>query len=368
MKRTTRRILKQERARRAAPRAAWNWRASPWPWAAAGALLLVLALLVSWRIEQAAARYQQALRGVAGSGARVVDLGRAALPARQLQGDWVRVVGTPRVIEAPRDPDFNQSADALLLRRDVAMFQWQQVDVGYPVYELEWQDGRVDSAAFARPDGHANPTLPVQPMLYPAPRVRLDGFILDPALVERIPGHVAHPVDAAALPPNLAATFSAYAGELYSGDPRRPRLGDVRLRWSTVAPQQVTVLARVDAGRLVAAPGAGVQLGDRSLGDLLPQLPPRPLAIWPTRLVTLLLAVLGVALLLRARASRVDPLLALLGGIAMVLIAPVPAWMAYSIGLGIGLAALLLAVLVLFGWRWHWHWRARRGAVDRAAA
>ena len=352
MKPATRRIRKQLQQQRRAARAPRDWRSSPWPWRAAGAVLVLVALLLSWRVESSALRYQQGLRNVAGAGASLVNLGQNAQPSKHLQGDLVRVVGTPQVIEAPRDPDFNQSSSALLLRREVAMFQWQQVNVGYPIYELEWVHGRVDSAAFSRPAGHVNPALPIASMDFPAPRVRLHGFILDAALVDLIPGHDPHPVDAAALPPNLAATFSDYEGDLYSGNPQQPRLGDVRLRWSTVPTQEITVLARVNDGHLTPASAAGVQLGDRSLGDLLPQLPPRPYGLWFGRVVGWLLAALGMALLLRAQRRGLDPLLALAAGGALMLLLPAVLWMTFDVWLGLGLLAALLLTLGVAIWRW----------------
>ncbi len=360
MKRSTRRILEQERARKGKiVSRRLQLRGRRWPWQAGGALLVLLALLLSWRIESAAATYQAALQAVAGTRAGVIDLGRDARPSARLQGELVRVVGTPQVVEAPLDTGFNQSALALRLHREVAMFQWQQVDVGYPLYELEWQDGRVDSAAFAQPRGHENPQPPVAALDLPAPRVRLDGFVLAPALTARIPGRVPQPVRAAALPGNLAATFTPYHGALYSGDPRHPRLGDVRIRWSVVPPQQVTVLARVDHGELLPAPNASVQLGDRSLGDLLPQLPPRPLYTWPTRLLAWLLAAAGLAALRHRQGGGIDVVQAALGAAVLLLLPAVPAWMRVGtpdVLVPVLALPVLVAVLVM------WRRRARRAA------
>ena len=352
MKRATRQIIRRERARRAEPRAKWDWRSSPWARVFLGALFVLLALLASWRVEQTSFRYHAALRSLVGPTAGVQDLGRLARPSGRLNGAWVRVVGVPKVIVAPRDPVFNQSADTLLLRREVAMFQWQQVDVGYPVYELEWHAGRVDSSTFLRPKGHQNPLLPVQPAVFVAQRVELDGFVLDPFLVERIPGREALPV-ADALPPNLAATFGVHDGDLYSGDPMHPRLGDVRLRWRAVPTQAVTVLAPVDGDRLVASRGASVQLGDRSLGDLLPQLPPRPIDAWLSRLVATLLAIGGVALISAARVKRVDGVLVVSCGIALMLVSPVLTWSSYSLLFGGVLGLMLIGCLGTALWRWH---------------
>ena len=351
MKRATRQIIRRERALRAKPRVKWDWRSSPWARVSLGAVFVLLALLASWRVEQTSFRYHAALRSLVGSTAGVQDLGRHALPTGRLNGTWVRVVGIPEVIVAPRDPVFNQSADAVLLRRDVAMFQWQQVDVGYPVYELEWHAGRVDSSTFVQPTGHQNPLLPVQPAAFVAPRVELDGFVLDPVLVERIPGREALPV-ADALPPNLVATFSVHDGDLYSGNPMHPRLGDVRLGWRAVPPQEVTVLAPVEGNRLAGSPGASVQLGDRSLGDVLPQLPPRPIDAWLSRLVATLLAIGGVALISATRLKRVDGVIVVSCGVALMLVWPVLVWASYSLLFGGVLGLMLLGCLGAALWRW----------------
>ena len=363
MKRNTRRILAQERARKGKPdgvaRARAHLRSARWPWLLAALLLMAAGVLLSWRIELLAARYQLGLQTLAGSAqARVRDLGRNAVPGPQYQGDMVRVVGVPQVIESPLDAQFNQSAPALQLRREVDMFQWQQVDLGQPLYELEWQQGRVDSAAFARPSGHENPSLPLPPATFVAPRVRLDGFVLAPQLVQQIPGWQPMAVDAARLPANLEATFMPYDGALYSGDPRHPSLGEIRIHYVVVMPQLVTVIARVHGGALVPAADASVQLGDRSLGDVLPQLPPRPLWQWPSRLLAWLLAVAGVALLLRWRERRLDAVQVLAGGAVLVLVPAIPVWLhvGWLIG-GVLLLALLLA-LALLVWRLRSHARA----------
>jgi hypothetical protein len=133
------------------------------------------------------------------------------------------------------------------------------------------------------------------------------------------------------LPQNLAVTFSRYQDYLVSSaHPGDPRLGDLRVSWSAVPLQQVTIVARLDGARLVAASdapdgkGYQVQIGDVPLLALFPDLPvpPQYVALW--RVVSVLLAALGALVLLAAHHRRRDPLLALgLGSIGVGAVASV---------------------------------------------
>ncbi|MEO6800387.1 MAG: hypothetical protein ABI178_10665, partial [Rhodanobacter sp.] len=44
-------------------------------------------------------------------GGEVIELGSDALPEAGQHGYMARLVGTPKVVEAPHDPQFNQSAN-----------------------------------------------------------------------------------------------------------------------------------------------------------------------------------------------------------------------------------------------------------------
>ena len=304
-------------------------------------------------------------------GGEVIELGQDAQPQAGQHGYMARIVGTPRVVEAPHDPDFNQSADTPVLVRRVEMFQWRQIDIGGDVhYEMDWVDHPLDAGRFKDPRGHGNPgKFPISAKQFNAGLVQLDGFKLGSALVHALPGSDLIAPDAAALPDNLAVSFRRYKDYLVTsahlGD---PRLGDLRVSWTGVPLQQVTIVARLDGARLDAAADAGdgkgyqVQVGDVPLLDLFPDLPvpPRFVTIW--RILGVLLASLGAFVLLAAQHRRRNPLLAIgLGAIGVGSVASI-VWLrgADAAALGGWLVVTLVGVALSV-----WCLRRRSGPADR---
>jgi len=293
-------------------------------------------------------------------GGEVVDLGTNSPPSGGQHGAMARVVGTPTVVEAPRDPDFNLRANTPVLVRQVEMFQWREVRLGSNVhYELDWVDHLLDAGHFEEPQGHANPvSFPISGKQFDAGLVRLGGFELGPALLHAIPGTQRVTPDPGAMPANLAASFSRYQDYLVtSARPGDPRLGDVRVSWNEVPLQQLTVVGRVDGDRLVpaadAADGKGyvVQVGDVPVLDIFPDLPVPPEFVLSWRILAVLLASLGAFVLLATQRDRRDPLLALgLGNLVVGIVASV-LWLgedAHTMGAWLALA---LCGLLLTGWR-----------------
>lgn len=333
-------------------------------WLAAGAALLALALVLLCISERGLLAYLQAAERHGGS---VLDLGADAYPDSDQYGRMVRVAGTPEVVEPPRDPDFGVRVDTPLLVRKVQMFQWREVRVGGTVnYEMDWVDHAVDASRFERPQGHANPgPFPFDGARFVAPNVRLAHYHLDPAIVHALPG-VGAPIraDLSRLPANLAASFQVVDGRLLtSTDPRSPQLGDLRVSWEAVPLQLVTVIARVDGRTLEPATGAAdgrgfeVQIGDRALRDVLPDLPPAPGAVWTWRVLELLIAWGGAVLLLRGLHRRRPDVLAALG-LAVVPLALLAA--AIWIGASITAGLMLLALALLAGAGMIWRRRGRK--------
>ena len=242
-------------------------------------------------------------------------------------GSMVLVSGTPEVIEAPHDAQFNLTVSTPLLARRVEMFQWREVHVGSAVhYELDWSDELQDAAGFEQPRGHVNPrTMPLKSERFMAGKVRVGGFALGPVLVRALPGTETVAPDPSHLPANLAASFSVYHDYLTTSvDPGSPRLGDVRVSWQAVPLQPVTVFARLDGDRLVRASqaddqGYQVQVGERSLSDVLPDVPDPPDFTVARRAGAILLAALGAFLLLWERRQRAgDVALALAVGVTAI--------------------------------------------------
>jgi hypothetical protein len=93
--------------------------------------------------------------------------------------------------------------------------------------------------------------MPVTSARFAAPDVRLGAFRIDAAAFDMVlrTRPVPFPVTSAKLPSNLAASFRDADGALYTGDPAKPAVGDVRVRYRVVP-----------AGRLTLT---GIQRGDR---------------------------------------------------------------------------------------------------------
>ena len=289
-----------------------------------GAVLLIAGLGVAAITERGLLLLHLA---AARHGGDIIEAGSGG-PQPGEHGSMMLVSGTPEVVEQPRDEDFNLSVATPVLQRRVEMFQWREVSIGGQVhYELDWSDQWQDPARFRQPRGHANPArLPLQSRQFMAGLVRVGGFALDPALIRALPGSEPVPPDPAHLPANLAASFSLHDQYLTtSADPSAPRLGDVRISWQAVPLQPVTIFARLDGNRLTPAPqtddgrGYEVQVGQRSLNDVLPDLPETPQLTTMRRLGAMLLAAAGAFLLLWDRRRRgTDLLLAMAVGVTAI--------------------------------------------------
>jgi hypothetical protein len=325
-----------------------------------GGLVLLLGLGITAYNERHLAQYHNAM---ARQGGAVLDLGDQATPAAGQYGSTTRVSGVPKVVEAARDPEFDLRVDTPVLIRHVEMFQWREVRLGDNVhYELDWVDRPLDSGDFKVPSGHANPgAFPIAGRQFDAGQVRLGRFLLSTPLLHALPGSQTVPPDIQHLPPNLAVSFQLAGDALVtSARPDSPRLGDLRVSWESVPLQAVTIVARIDGERLVPSTtptdgkGFDVQVGDRTLLEVLPGMPEPPRFPLLLRILSLLLAATGVLLLsFHLRLGR-DPVFGigtgaiLIGAVAGVLwlgtdTKTVAIWLLISV-LGIALAI----------------WRARR--------
>lgn len=191
------------------------------------------------------------------------------------------VAGVPEVAEPVADPDYGVQVDALGLRREVQMWQWQRED---GAYRGTWSAEQIDASEF--PADYANPgEPPYGSAQWIAGRVRLDGRRVSPELLVDLPGWEPVPVGqaAASLPPNLAVVFQPDGDWLSSSaDPGQPDVGDLRIRWQQLPVGPVHGQLVADGQRWVAAapdsrlargePGAAA---DVDAADRVPGLPGR---------------------------------------------------------------------------------------------
>lgn len=178
------------------------------------------------------------------------------------QGRLVEVSGRLQGTEPPRDEQFGirAQAGAIALMRAVEMRQWdERCEQESCKYEQVWAGEAIDSSAFRQRQGHDNPQhSPFDGDLFSAAELRLGAFHFDPELAAQVlfdeDAPVALPVRASQLPPNLAATFSDRDGMLYSGDPERPAVGDLRVRYLVIEPLEVSHVRGVQDGQWLKAP------------------------------------------------------------------------------------------------------------------
>lgn len=322
-----------------------------------GALLVLAGVGLAAMTARSVLNYRAA---ASRHGGEVMNLGSNLQPQAGQHGFMARLVGTPTVVEAPHDAEFNQRVNTPVLVRHVEMFQWREVRIGNGVhYELDWVDHPLDASRFEQPAGHTNPAaFPISGKQFDAGLVQMGGFKLGTVLVHALPGSQRATPDPRSLPENLAASFSLYQDYLVtSANPADPRLGDVRVSWDEVPLQQLTIVGRIDGDQLVAATDAAdgkgydVQVGDVPVLDMFPDLPVPPESVPGERLLALLLATLGAFLLLSTQRNQRDVLLALgLGGLVVGIVACVM-WLGHDSRTMYGWLALTLGGFLLTAWR-----------------
>lgn len=324
---------------------------------ALGAVLLLLGTGVGAVVERGQLDYRVQMRRHGGD---VLDLGSNGRPDAGLQGYMVRVVGPLQVVEEPLDPQFNQQTNQPVLVRHVQMFEWRELRYGGTLsYEMDWQDHPIDSSRFAHPEDHTNPSkFLIEGAQFDAGLVRLNDFVLAPALVHALTGSEPVKPDLRRLPSNLAASFSLYDNGLVTSPvPSHPQVGDLRVTWEAVPVQTVTIVAKVDGNKLVPAGdatdgfGFAVQSGDVPLSEIFPDSPLSPEYPWLRRVVALLLDGLGAALLLRWRYGRIDLIFA--PAIALLVVGAVDSvlWLGNENAVAVGWFMLALIGTALAFWR-----------------
>lgn len=161
------------------------------------------------------------------------------------EGRLVSIQGTLLVNDPPRDPQLGLVADGqAVLMRDVQMYQWQEIcEVGACRYEGIWAAQRIDSTPFQTHTGHANPEFPFGSVELLGDGLRVADLDVAPGLVVGAVEPVAYPIQAGRLPPNLAATFDMRQGELYTGVPNEPKIGDLHISYRSIPAGAINLTA-----------------------------------------------------------------------------------------------------------------------------
>ena len=216
--------------------------------AAFGLILFLVAIgVLIWNESRAV----DALRGL-GQAARDVVEARPSPIAPAQDKRLIHLTGSLVANSSVSDPDMGLTKTGLVhLKRTVEMYQWEQHEetrsqssIGGSqttqktyTYTKKWSEDPIDSAGFK--GSHANPEMPIRTQVFTAFDVTMADRKLTPKLLDELDNYAAVP------PPATAPDgYRRNGSELYKGDdPGTPRIGDVRVRFSGVAAQTVSVIA-----------------------------------------------------------------------------------------------------------------------------
>lgn len=175
-----------------------------------------------------------------------------------INGKLVYVSGEVTSEESARDPDFEIEAPALVLRRSVEMYQWKEnkktesrdklgggkETITTYTYEKRWDDEPIDSGSF-REGGHVNPgSMPYRDQNFSVSDARIGAWRADDTILSALDGKPLTLAEDGSFPDGF---WLADATTLYSGnDPKSPQIGDLRVKYSAVAPQPASLIAQAD--------------------------------------------------------------------------------------------------------------------------
>ncbi len=215
------------------------------------ALFVASFFLLSWNEKRAV----DALVALDHGQAMVISVPPAPVdPAND--GRLIHVSGPVSVTGDLTDPSFQITApQALRLRRQVEMYQWHQTkeekterrvgggettQVTYR-YALDWSATPIRSGDFAQPDGHANPAMPYSDQIIDTHAARLGDYQLQPGQISQLDDFISLSAQTTApVPPG----FHWDGDILIRGQGgASPQLGDIRIRFSQVPAQPVSVIA-----------------------------------------------------------------------------------------------------------------------------
>jgi hypothetical protein len=317
----------------------------------------------------------------------------AGTPDPAHEGRLLHLSGPLSAAQPAQDSLFGlQGAGQVVLRRQVEMYQWQESKSSHSStamvggtktttttydYRQEWSERPIDSAQFHVPGGHENPEMPLRSETSYSPQPKLGAYGVDRDLLQHLDGF--SPVAANAAPEG----YRLESGALYHGaDSASPRIGDLRVRFSGVAPQRVSAVAEQSSGSLTpfhTASGytiAMIRAGTVDGAAMFQQSRAEESRLtWILRGVGFVVMMFGLMLALRPL-SVLGSVLPFLGGLIeagafffslalampLTLVVIALAWVAHRPLLGGALLAAA-AVLLFLGWR---HRPRRQGAAAAA--
>ena len=224
-----------------------------------GFLLIIGSIILLWWNEGRSVEMTEALGEMQ---QQIVTLPDSKYDAKY-EGKAVLVQGLVTPLNAVVDPEFGVQTDALVLRKNVQMYQWKEntstkteeklggateTTTTYD-YVKEWSSFATDSSSFKHPEGHHNPAMHHKSQTY-VTDAQLGGYHLDRSMVGQISASQTY-TGLASLPEEIGVARN-YHSFLYIGyAPDRPEIGDVKITYSYAPSAVYTYAAKAQAQSLV---------------------------------------------------------------------------------------------------------------------
>jgi hypothetical protein len=224
-----------------------------------GFVLVIVSIgLLYWNEGRAVTASRALGRGAAA----IVEVGASPVDA-SANGKLVHVSGMMRPATPARDPVFGVTGDELLrLSRVAEMYQWKeethaqsQQSVGGSKttettysYQHVWSAQPINSGQFKVRDGHQNPAMDMRSTTFDGADVKLGAYRIDPPLLDKLAMFTPLQVQSAPPSPYRAEGDGFFRGQ----DPNQPMIGDVRVTFTAIPAQTISVAAAQSGGVLTA--------------------------------------------------------------------------------------------------------------------
>lgn len=177
---------------------------------------------------------------------QVVSLDSFSVLDLQNNNHLVHLSAKLRTLQPLHDPNYGVAVQVVKLQRQVEMYQWVEyrdskdyqengetkTETTY-TYNTEWKSELINSRNFDKEIGHQNPSaMAVESVTVEAQEVRVGPFILSKGLVEQINNF--QTLSLKDFPTHILDSFLTIDDDYFyhTQSPRRPEVGDVRVRFS----------------------------------------------------------------------------------------------------------------------------------------
>lgn len=259
------------------------------------------------------------------------------------EGKLIHIIGETVTDSILSDQEFGISANVIRLLRNVEMYQWHEEEksetkkklgggtetVTTYSYERGWSRTLIDSSGFHKSNEYQNPaSMEFESQSYTADKVMAGDFILPNAMTRSLGNF-----QALSLPNDLLKTlnettkeendvadskeeeeegkepsgrFTVQGNRIYTGDPAKPKVGDLRIDFSVVKQGWVSIVAKqlkntlepyhTQAGTTISM----IQPGVLSSANMIKQAEEsNTVAAWIFRFMGFLFMLIGLSLVLR---------------------------------------------------------------------